>query len=118
MLGLLIRQHLARQREELGSSTAALRVPESWLGEMPMRMAGAERAVREGDTERLREIAHLLRSTCAMVGATHPSELAGAIESHVRNGQLVGLCEVEDLVGAARSAATVVTAWRDTLPIA
>ena len=106
-----IREKLTLLADELGSLQSARRVVQAWLAELPGRIGEAAECAASEDRERLREVAHTLKSTCGLVDAAAAAALAAEIERAAAAGEPVPSGDVDRLVGAAERAERVVTAW-------
>ena len=71
-----IARTLDRMAEELGSPVPVRKVAEAWLAELPERLDGLQVAAWARDPDSLREGAHTLKSTSALVGAHATAKLA------------------------------------------
>lgn len=96
---------------ELGSTDAAARIAAVWLNELRDRLRSLAAAAGAGEAERVRELAHLLKSSLAMVGADDAAELATALEQRARDERAVGVDDVRGLQATARTASSSVEAW-------
>lgn len=96
---------------ELGSQSAAARIADAWLAELPERLRAAALASARGDSDRLAEAAHALKSACALIGAHEAARLAARIEAECRQGT-PDAALVQELVTAAERAEGRVRAWR------
>jgi PAS domain S-box-containing protein len=99
---------------DLGGREAVERLAETWLRELPVRLQAAHEAFADGDRAVLRATAHVLKSTCAMVGANAAAAMAAEIETAAAgdDGQAVDVDDITKLEESASAAATAVTAWR------
>jgi HPt (histidine-containing phosphotransfer) domain-containing protein len=78
-----------------------------------VRLQAAHEAFADGDRAVLRATAHVLKSTCAMVGANAAAAMAAEIEAAAGDeGQAVDVDDITKLEESASAAATAVTAWR------
>ena len=102
---------LDQMAEDLGSVAPVRRIAETWLGELPERLDDLDAAARHRDASRLRDGAHTLKSTCALVGAGAAAELAAGIERRAADGDASGADRVDALRVAAEAAAVRVRDW-------
>lgn len=84
-----------------------------WLSDLPGQLEELRVAAWGRDTARLRDGAHTLRSTTAVVGAVTVTALSTEVEQCVRAGEPVEIARVDALVRAAERAVTHVQAWQD-----
>jgi HPt (histidine-containing phosphotransfer) domain-containing protein len=84
---------------------------QAWLEELPGRLQETRSSAQDADSDRLREVTHTLKSTCALVDAASAAEMAAGAERTAAAGQIVAAQDIERLVAAAERAATVVRAW-------
>jgi HPt (histidine-containing phosphotransfer) domain-containing protein len=73
---------------ELGSAAAAGEIVVLWLDELPGRRAAVCAAIAADDAAATLEAAHLLASTCALLGAGATSDTARAIEAAAGAGDV------------------------------
>ncbi len=106
-----IRGQLSRLSEDLGSLEGARRVVQAWLEELPGRLQETRSSAKDADSDRLREVTHTLKSTCALVDAASAAEMAAGAERMAAAGEIVAPQDIERLVAAAERAATVVRGW-------
>jgi signal transduction histidine kinase/DNA-binding response OmpR family regulator len=81
-----------------GMTTVAALV-DSYLDDGPRLIAVARQALDQGDTDALVRSAHTLRGSSGAVGAIAVAELAGAVETMVRQGERSGLDALVDRLG-------------------
>lgn len=67
-----------------------------FLNETPQQLKGLRQAIQEQDTEKVRSIAHSLKSSSATIGAMFLSSLLKELEENARSGSLEG---TSDLLG-------------------
>ena len=103
---------LGQLAEDLGPH-GAREVVDLWLSDLPGQLEELRVAAWGRDTARLRDGAHTLRSTTAVVGAVTVTALSTEVEQCVRAGEPVEIARVDALVRAAERAVTHVQAWQD-----
>ncbi len=106
-----IRGQLTRLSDDLGSLEGARRVVQAWLEELPGRLQETRASVADADSDRLREVTHTLKSTCALVDAASAARMAAGVEGVAADGEIAGAQDIDRLVVACERAATVVRAW-------
>jgi CheY-like chemotaxis protein/HPt (histidine-containing phosphotransfer) domain-containing protein len=99
--------------EELGSVDVVRRVTEQWLVEMPKRIDEIRIAESAGEAAKIRDVAHLLKSACALVGAERAGMLAASTERQAIDGRAISRGEIEDLVVEIEQVTDVVRAWHE-----
>jgi HPt (histidine-containing phosphotransfer) domain-containing protein len=77
--------------------------------------AALERAATEGNLERVREVAHALKGAAGTVAAGPVCELAGRIESGLRQGEQTVAQYAPALVEACRRLSDDLGLWLDVL---
>lgn len=89
-------------RSELASDPDMAELIEMFLSELPQRLAAFEAAVKGGEVETLRRLAHQLRGAAAGYGYASIGTAAGSIEDRIRqlNGQGDVIQQVRNEVGA------------------
>ena len=96
---------LQRLAEELGDRTIVVTLVDTYLAELPERVNELIGAVAAGDLEVIERVAHTLKSTSVMLGATPLSDLAADLErasTDAAADDLVGLVgQVVDLAEKA-----------------
>ena len=71
---------LDQLREDLGGAPALREVIETFLGRMPSTLTALRDAAARADADGLRQAAHMIKGTSAMLGARELSEQAAEIE--------------------------------------
>jgi len=98
--------------DDLGGD-GAREVVDLWLSDLPGQLEELRIAAWGRDASRLRDGAHTLRSTTAVVGAATVTALATDVEQRVRAGEAIEIARVDALARAAERAAAQVQAWQD-----
>ena len=96
-----------RLAEELDDPDTVAKVLRSYLRELAPRLDALDDALRTGDRDALRRVAHTLTSTSAAVGAVGLRDLTRAVEEHCRGGaslMVLGPALVRLRAGAAAAA--------------
>jgi HPt (histidine-containing phosphotransfer) domain-containing protein len=83
---MLDREVLAQLREELGGAEALRQVIDTFLEGTPRFLAGLRDAASRGDAPGMQQVAHTLKSTSAMLGATGLSAQCAELERLSRAG--------------------------------
>lgn len=107
---------LDRMAVDLGSTAPVRKTVQTWLAELPERLDDLDAASRDRDAERLRDGAHTLKSTCALVGAEAAAKLASDLERRAADGDASGSERVDALRQAAGAAAERVRDWVHAQP--
>lgn len=95
----------------IGDSTQA--IIDAFLQDTPALVQQLQDAAREDDPQRLRSLAHVLKSSSANVGATALSAVAQRIEADVRNGGLTQpTAAASRLVAEFARARIALSGWR------
>ena len=95
----------------IGDSTQA--IIDAFLQDTPALVQQLQDAAREDDPQRLRSLAHVLKSSSANVGATALSAVAQRVEADVRNGALVQpTAAASRLVAEFARARIALSGWR------
>jgi signal transduction histidine kinase/CheY-like chemotaxis protein/HPt (histidine-containing phosphotransfer) domain-containing protein len=79
---------LDQLREDLGGAPALREVIETFLGRMPATLTALRDAAARADADGLRQAAHMIKGTSAMLGARELSEQAAEIERAGRAGSI------------------------------
>ena len=79
---------LDQLREDLGGSAALREVIETFLVRMPSTLTSLRDAATRADADGIRQAAHMIKGTSAMLGARELSEQAAEIESGGRAGSI------------------------------
>jgi HPt (histidine-containing phosphotransfer) domain-containing protein len=82
----VVRSVLDRLLDELEDPSLLQTVVATYRRELPGRVEAIEDAARARDLDRLRDVAHTLKSTSAAVGAVHLARLCQELEEHARDG--------------------------------
>ena len=79
---------LDQLREDLGGSAALREVIETFLVRMPSTLTSLRDAATRADADGIRQAAHMIKGTSAMLGARELSEQAAEIERGGRAGSI------------------------------
>jgi signal transduction histidine kinase/HPt (histidine-containing phosphotransfer) domain-containing protein/ActR/RegA family two-component response regulator len=85
-----------RQLQEVTGRAVVGEIVDSFLGEMPRRLARLREALAAGDGEALAFAAHSLKGSSAQLGALRLASLSHALELQGRSGSLAGAAGLVD----------------------
>jgi len=77
---------LDRLGKDMGGETAVARIVSMYLGKLPAEAESLNVSAGKGDMDALRENAHRLKSSTAMLGATRLAGLLAEIETSAKDG--------------------------------
>jgi HPt (histidine-containing phosphotransfer) domain-containing protein len=84
---------LRQARDAFGNPTFIQQLVSLFEARTPGKMARISRALAEGDAATVREVAHALRSSCAMLGAARMADACALMEEAAARGDLAAATE-------------------------